>query len=73
LTSRESEILAMLALGLRNPQIADRLFVSLKTVEHHVSSILAKLEVATRDAAVAHARRQGWLADRRGRSRPAAG
>jgi DNA-binding NarL/FixJ family response regulator len=55
----------MLALGLRNPQIAERLFVTLKTIEHHVSSILAKLEVPTRDAAVLRARQQGWLADRR--------
>ena len=54
-----------MAQGLRNPQIADRLFVSAKTIEHHVSSILAKLEVGTRDQAVATARRQGWLADRR--------
>jgi DNA-binding CsgD family transcriptional regulator len=65
LTAREAETLAMLALGLRNPQIADRLFVSPKTIEHHVSSILAKLEVSTRDAAVVHARQQGWLTDRR--------
>lgn len=64
LTTREAEILPMLALGLRNPQIADRLFVSPKTVEHHVSSILAKLRVPTRDAAVVHARQQGWLPDR---------
>jgi DNA-binding CsgD family transcriptional regulator/tetratricopeptide (TPR) repeat protein len=65
LTTREAEILAMLALGLRNPQIADRLFVSPKTVEHHVSSILAKLDVPTRGDAVIHAREQGWLMDRR--------
>jgi len=65
LTAREAEVLGMLALDLRNPQIADRLFVSPKTVEHHVSSILAKLGVSTRDAAVAGARQQGWLTDRR--------
>lgn len=65
LTAREAEILPMLALGLRNPQIASRLFLSPKTVEHHVSSILAKLQVSTRDAAVAQARQQGWLIDRR--------
>ena len=66
LTRRESEVLELLGLGLRNPQIADRLFVAPKTVEHHVSSILAKLEVPTREAAVAHARHRGWLRDRRG-------
>ncbi len=65
LTARESEILALLAHGLSNPQIGDRLFVSAKTIEHHVSSILAKLDVATRDAAVATARRHGWLPERR--------
>lgn len=61
LTSRESEILAMLARGLPNPVIAQRLFVSRKTIEHHVSSILGKLGVPCREAAVTHARRQGWL------------
>jgi DNA-binding CsgD family transcriptional regulator/tetratricopeptide (TPR) repeat protein len=60
LTARESEVLAMLARGLGNPEIAARLFVSRKTVEHHVSSILAKLEVQTRDAAVMRARREDW-------------
>ena len=61
LTARESEILELLALGLFNAQIADRLFVSAKTVEHHVSSILAKLGVPSRDAAVARARSEGWV------------
>ncbi len=61
LTAREGEILELLAQGLRNPQIADRLFVSPKTVEHHVSSILGKLDVLSRDGAVARARREGWL------------
>jgi DNA-binding NarL/FixJ family response regulator len=48
---------------LSNPAIGGRLFVSPKTVEHHVSAILGKLDVATRDAAVVEARRRGWLAD----------
>jgi DNA-binding NarL/FixJ family response regulator len=61
LTQREVEILALLARGLSNPAIGEQLFVSAKTVEHHVSSILGKLEVATRDEAVAEARRRGWL------------
>jgi DNA-binding CsgD family transcriptional regulator len=61
LTQREGEILTLLAAGLRNPQIADRLFVSRKTVEHHVSSILGKLEVSSREAAVARAKAEGWV------------
>jgi DNA-binding CsgD family transcriptional regulator len=61
LTTRESEILTMLARGLPNPQIAAQLFVSRKTVEHHVSSILGKLDVASREAAVLRAREQGWV------------
>jgi DNA-binding NarL/FixJ family response regulator len=48
LTSRELEVLPLLAAGLRNTEIADRLIVSPKTVDHHVSSILRKLDVSTR-------------------------
>jgi DNA-binding CsgD family transcriptional regulator len=63
LTKRESEILALLARNLSNPAIGGQLFVSPKTVEHHVSSILGKLDVSSRDEAVVEARRRGWLAD----------
>lgn len=56
LTAREMEILGLLAEGLRNPDIARRLFVSQKTVDHHVSAILAKLDVGTRADAAARAR-----------------
>src|SRR5262249_28340436 len=62
LTQREGEILLMLARGLPNRQIAARLFVSRKTIEHHVSAILGKLDVSSRDAAVSRARAEGWLA-----------
>jgi DNA-binding CsgD family transcriptional regulator len=58
LTQREAEILALLAEGLRSSVIARRLFVAPKTVEHHVSAILAKLGVSTRAEAVALLRRQ---------------
>jgi DNA-binding CsgD family transcriptional regulator/tetratricopeptide (TPR) repeat protein len=61
LTTRESEILEMLARGLLNPQIAGELFVSRKTVEHHVSSILGKLQVSSREEAVSRARAEGWV------------
>src|SRR5690606_21243272 len=45
LTRREQEVLELLAEGLQNAEIGRRLFVSAKTVDHHVSSILAKLGV----------------------------
>ncbi len=48
LTVREAEILALLGEGLRNADIGRRLFISPKTVDHHVSSILAKLGVRSR-------------------------
>jgi DNA-binding CsgD family transcriptional regulator len=59
LTAREIEVLGLLAGGLRNAEIADRLFISARTVDHHVSAILRKLEVGSRGEAVAAAARLG--------------
>jgi len=61
LTQRQDEVLALLAEGLANAEIADRLFISLRTVENHVSAILAKLGVANREEAVAVAVEAGGL------------
>ncbi|HKT40337.1 MAG TPA: LuxR C-terminal-related transcriptional regulator, partial [Ktedonobacterales bacterium] len=52
LTNRQLEILLLLAEGLRNPEIADRLSTTPKTIEHHVSDVLAKLNVRSRAEAV---------------------
>lgn len=52
LTSREAEILALISAGSTNREIAERLYLSPKTVEHHVSAILAKLDVPSRRDAV---------------------
>jgi DNA-binding CsgD family transcriptional regulator/tetratricopeptide (TPR) repeat protein len=59
LTAREVEVLALVGEGLRNAAIAERLFLSEKTVGHHVSAILRKLDVRTRGEASAEAHRLG--------------
>ena len=59
LTEREEEILALVARGKSNQEIAAQLFVSVKTVRNHVSNILLKLQVADRVQAVIRARDAG--------------
>lgn len=61
LTRREVEVLGLICEGLSNGEIGGRLFVSAKTVDHHVSAILAKLEAGSRGEAAAIARRRGLV------------
>jgi DNA-binding CsgD family transcriptional regulator len=61
LTARELEVVGLLTEGLTNAQLADRLFLSEKTVDHHVSSVLRKLGEPNRAAAAAAARKLGLV------------
>ncbi len=63
LTERQHQVLELIASGLSNAEVADRLYVSPKTVEHHVSAILTKLGVASRSEAAERARALGLLSD----------
>jgi DNA-binding NarL/FixJ family response regulator len=59
LTDREREVLYLLAQGLSNQEVAQRMGISLKTARNHVSNILGRLQVADRTEAVARARAAG--------------
>ena len=59
LTSREREVLDLIAQGLSNPEIVARLYLSPKTVRNHISNIFAKLQVADRAQAIVRAREAG--------------
>ncbi|WP_104435039.1 response regulator transcription factor [Kineococcus xinjiangensis] len=63
LTAREQEVLALIASGRSNREIAQVLYISAKTVSVHVSNILAKLQAGSRTEAVSLARRRGLLPD----------
>jgi DNA-binding CsgD family transcriptional regulator/signal transduction histidine kinase len=59
LRDREREVLELIVAGLRNRDIAERLFISVRTVKYHVSNILQKLDVASRTEAIALAHSAG--------------
>jgi DNA-binding NarL/FixJ family response regulator len=61
LTARQMEVLALLDGGLTNAELAQRLYLSAKTVDHHVSAILTKLDVTNRRDAARKARELGIL------------
>jgi LuxR family maltose regulon positive regulatory protein len=61
LSGRELDVLRLLAVGLSNKQVADKLFISLATVKWHTSNVYSKLGVRNRTAAVAQARALGLL------------
>ena len=61
LTSREQDVLALLVQGQTNKEIAERLYLSPRTVGHHVSAILAKLEIESREEAAARSAALGLI------------
>jgi DNA-binding NarL/FixJ family response regulator len=70
LTPRQLEVLGLLAGGATNAEIAERLVVSPKTVDHHVSAVLAKLEVGSRREAAVVAQGLGIGAGEGGEAAP---
>lgn len=61
LTTRELEVLHLIVQGVRNVEIAQRLFISVKTVETHLTSLYGKLGVQSRAEVIALAQHQGLL------------
>jgi NarL family two-component system response regulator LiaR len=61
LSDREIEVLRLATRGLSNQQIADKLYLSLRTVQAHLGHIFNKLQVSSRTEAVVHALKEGWV------------
>jgi DNA-binding CsgD family transcriptional regulator len=61
LSARELEVLRLMTFGLRDREIADRLFISVRTVEGHVAHLISKLGVTSRPAAVSAAVAHGLI------------
>jgi DNA-binding NarL/FixJ family response regulator len=61
LTRREREVLELICAGHSNAEIAGKLFISAKTVDHHVSAVLGKLDAPNRGAAASRAARLGLV------------
>jgi NarL family two-component system response regulator LiaR len=61
LSDREIEVLRLATRGLSNQQIADKLFLSLRTVQAHLGHIFNKLQVSSRTEAVVRALKEGWV------------
>ena len=61
LTEREVQVLALVARGLANQEIADKLFIGERTVRTHISNILGKLHLANRTQAALYAQREGLV------------
>jgi DNA-binding CsgD family transcriptional regulator len=66
-TRREREVLALVCAGYTNAEIGAKLFISAKTIDHHVSGVLGKLGAPTRQAAASQAARLGLASAARGR------
>jgi DNA-binding NarL/FixJ family response regulator len=61
LTGRQMDVLKLLTEGLSNSEIASKLYISSKTVDHHISAILSKLNLHSRTEAAAFAQSSGML------------
>ena len=61
LTNRELEVILLAAKGLKNKQIAKKLYVSVRTIEAHLGNIFAKLHVASRTEAILASLNKGWI------------